>query len=96
MYVLACAMKWYTMYIICIEINKHRMIIYKNIGRDNIWKKRKENKYFWKYTDNSGILFNSLNWLPSNINIDVNLPTKGSDLLTHQENTIIFRHAFNN
>jgi hypothetical protein len=24
------------MYIICIEINKHRMLIYKNIGRDNI------------------------------------------------------------
>jgi hypothetical protein len=31
-YALACAMKWYDMYIICIEINKHRMIIYKNIG----------------------------------------------------------------
>jgi hypothetical protein len=28
------------------KINKHRMIIYKNIGRDNIRKKRKENKYF--------------------------------------------------
>ena len=26
-----------------------------------------------KYTDHKGILFNSLNWLPSNINIDVNL-----------------------
>jgi hypothetical protein len=45
-------MKWYNMYIICIEINKHRMIIYKNIGKDNIqtmystvWKIRKENKY---------------------------------------------------
>ena len=24
------------MYIICIEINNHRMIIYKNIGRDNM------------------------------------------------------------
>jgi hypothetical protein len=47
-----------------------------------------------KYTDNRGILFNSLNWLPSNINIDVNLLTKGSDLLTYQENTIIFKHAF--
>ena len=35
-YALACAMKWYDMYIICIEINKHRMLIYKNIGRDNI------------------------------------------------------------
>ena len=35
------------MYIICIEINKHRMIIYKNIGRDNIRKKRNKNKYFW-------------------------------------------------
>jgi hypothetical protein len=29
-----------------------------------------------KYTDNRRILFNSLNWLPSNINIDVNLLTK--------------------
>ena len=45
-YVLACAKKWYDMYIICIEINKHRMIIYKKLGRDNIRKKRKENKYF--------------------------------------------------
>ena len=35
-----------------------------------------------KYTDNKEILFNSLNWLPSNINIDVNLLTKESDLLT--------------
>jgi hypothetical protein len=36
--------------IICIEINKQRMIIYKNIGLDNIRKKkkRKENKYFWR------------------------------------------------
>ena len=40
------------------------------------------------------MIFNSLNWLPSNINIDVNLLTKGRDLLKHQENTIIFRHAF--
>jgi hypothetical protein len=45
-YVLACTMKWYDMYIICIEINKHSMIIYKKLGRDNIRKKRKENKYF--------------------------------------------------
>ena len=30
------------MYIICIEINKHKMIIYKNIGGDNIRKKRKK------------------------------------------------------
>jgi hypothetical protein len=30
-----------------------------------------------KYTDNREIIFNSLNWLPSNINIDVNLLTKG-------------------
>jgi hypothetical protein len=36
-----------------------------------------------KYTDNREIIFNSLNWLPSNINIDVNLLTKGSDLLTY-------------
>ena len=49
------------------------------------------------YTDtqrNRWILFNSLNWLPSKINIDVNLLTKGSDFLTYQENTIIFKHAF--
>ena len=46
-YVLTCAMK-YDMYIICIEINKHIIIIYKNIGGDNIRKKRKENKYFWR------------------------------------------------
>ena len=49
-----------------------------------------------KYTDNREILFNSLNWLPSNINIDVNLLTKGSDFLIYQENTTtcIFKHAF--
>jgi hypothetical protein len=29
-------------------VNKHRMFIYKKLGRDNIRKKRKENKYFWK------------------------------------------------
>jgi hypothetical protein len=35
--------------IICIDINKHRMIIYKNIGRDNIRKKRKLNSdKIWK------------------------------------------------
>ena len=34
-------------------------------------------------------------WLPSNINIDVNLLTKGSDLLTYQENITIFKHGFN-
>ena len=34
-----------------------------------------------------------INWLPSNINIDVNLLTKGSDLLTYQENITIFKHA---
>jgi hypothetical protein len=33
-------------------------------------------------------------WLPSNINIDVQLLTKGSDLLAYQENTTIFKHAF--
>jgi hypothetical protein len=47
-----------------------------------------------KNTDNRKILFDSLNWLPSNINIDVKLLTKGSDFLTYQENTTIFRHAF--
>jgi hypothetical protein len=33
-----------------IELNIQRMIIYKNIGLDNIRKKekRKENKYFWR------------------------------------------------
>jgi hypothetical protein len=38
-YVLSCAMKWYNMYMICIVLNKHKMIIYKNIGRDYIWMK---------------------------------------------------------
>jgi hypothetical protein len=47
-----------------------------------------------KYTDNREIIFNSLNWLTSNINIDVNLLTKGSDLLTYEENITIFKHAF--
>ena len=47
-----------------------------------------------QYTDNREIIFNSLNWLPSNINIDVNLLTKGSDLLTYEENITIFKHAF--
>ena len=47
-----------------------------------------------KYTDNREIIFNSLNRLPSNINIDVNLLTKGSDLPTYQENITIFKHAF--
>jgi hypothetical protein len=47
-----------------------------------------------KYIDNREIIFNSLNWLPSNINIDVNLLTKRSDLLTYQENIAIFKHAF--
>jgi hypothetical protein len=50
--------------------------------------------YCDKYTDNREIISNSLNWLPSNINIDVNLLTKGSDLLTFQENITIFKHAF--
>jgi hypothetical protein len=39
-------------------------------------------------------IIGNLNWLPSNINIDVNLLTKGSDFLTYQENTTIFKHAF--
>ena len=46
------------------------------------------------YKDNREIIFNSLNWLPSNINIDVNLLTKGSDLLTYEETITIFKHAF--
>ena len=47
-----------------------------------------------KYTDNREILFDSLNWLSSSINIDVKLLTKGSDFLTYQENTTIFKLAF--
>ena len=47
-----------------------------------------------KYIDIREILFNSLNWLPSIINIDVNLLTKRSDLLTYQENITISKHAF--
>ena len=43
-----------------------------------------------KYTVNREILLNSLNWLPSNINIDVNLLKQGSDFLIYQENTTIF------
>jgi hypothetical protein len=39
-------------------------------------------------------IYNSLNWLPSNINIDVNLLTKGSDLLIYQENITISKNAF--
>jgi hypothetical protein len=37
-----------------------------------------------KYTDNREILFDSLHWLPSNINIDVKLLTKGSDFPTYE------------
>jgi hypothetical protein len=48
-----------------------------------------------KYTDNREIIFNSLNWLPSNINIDVNLLTKGYDFLTYQENTTICNMLLN-
>jgi hypothetical protein len=38
------------------------------------------------------MLFNSLNWLPSNI--DVHLLTNGSAFLTYQENTTILKHIF--
>jgi hypothetical protein len=48
-----------------------------------------------KYTDNREILFDSLNWLPSNINIDVKLLTKGSDFLTYQEHTTILDMLLN-
>jgi hypothetical protein len=48
-----------------------------------------------KYTDYSEILFNSLNWLSFNINVGVNLVTKGNDFLTYQENITIFKHGFN-
>jgi hypothetical protein len=41
------------------------------------------------------MLFNSLNWLSSNINIDVNLLTKGSDFLIYQENTTICNMLLN-
>jgi hypothetical protein len=47
-----------------------------------------------KYTDNREILFDSLNWLPSNINFDVKLLTKGSDFLTYQENTTTYLNIF--
>ena len=47
-----------------------------------------------KYTDNREILFDSLNWLPSIITIDIKLLTKGGDFLTYQENSTIFLHAF--
>ena len=47
-----------------------------------------------KYTDNREILFDSLNWLPSIITIDIKLLTKGSDFLTYQENSTIFLNAF--
>ena len=58
-----------------------------------------ENSYHFffdcdKYTNNREILFDSLNWLPPNINIDVKLLTKGSDFLTYQENRTIFKQAF--
>jgi hypothetical protein len=44
-YGLACAMKWYNMPVYnSIELNLQRMIIYKNIGLDNIRKKRKKKR----------------------------------------------------
>jgi len=48
--------------------------------------------YCDKYTDNKGILFNSLNRLPSNINYWC----KSSDFLTYQENTTIFKQKIYN
>ena len=48
-----------------------------------------------KYTDNREILFDSLNWLPSIITIDIKLLTKGSDFLTYQENSTIFYMLLN-
>ena len=47
-----------------------------------------------KYTICRKILFNSLNWLPSSLNVVVNLLTKRSDFLTYQENKTIYKHAF--
>ena len=44
-YGLACAMKWYNMPVYnSIELNLQRIIIYKNIGLDNIRKKRKKKR----------------------------------------------------
>ena len=48
-----------------------------------------------KYRDNREILFDSLHWLPSNIDIDVKLLTKGSDFLTYQDNTTILDMLLN-
>jgi hypothetical protein len=74
------------------------MIIYKNIGLDNIRKKKEKRIntfgdvcwFFRSFRLTQHYYINSLNWLPSNINIDVNLLTKGSYLLTYQENITIF------
>jgi hypothetical protein len=80
-YVLACAMKYnYLQYVVACAMKWYNMyIICIEIN---------------KHTDNREMLFNSFNWLPSNINIDVNPLTKGSDFLIYQENTTIFKHAF--
>jgi hypothetical protein len=59
------------------------MIIYKNIGLDNIRKKKKKEKRINNFGD--------VCWF---FNIDVNQLTKGSDLLTYQENITILKHAF--
>ena len=46
------------MHIIYIAINIHTTIIYKNMGRDYIWKKRKEKTFFqslqWRIGATSG------------------------------------------
>ena len=42
---------------------------------------------------NREIVFNSLNWLPSNINVDVNLLTKGSYFLIYDENRTIHKNS---
>jgi hypothetical protein len=78
-YVLSCAMKWYNMYMICIELNKHKMIIYKNIGRDYIWMKWKENKNFYRTV----VFFNiskKYSYLEKNVFIILKTPT---DLQLH-------------
>ena len=43
-YGIACAMKWYKYVYNSIELNIQRKIIYKNLGLDNIRKKKEKKK----------------------------------------------------
>ena len=59
-YGIACAMKWYKYVYNSIELNIQRMIIYKNIGLDNIRKKKEKRIntvgdvcWFFRSLDNS-------------------------------------------